>query len=399
MRNKEPQRIPQPLSFSPSRASRADPGSDAGTFSANWTPNRMPNRIVAKQERVLAGRWKQRFRVGLARLSILVVLGLVSYANAVRAQGSVPFTDRGKGAGLASILEAIVPLRSEIDDQARTARYLGTQRHGSGLVIDGNGLVLTIGYLILEANKVELLVGERAIGADVVAYDSRTGFGLVRARSPLPVRPLGIGSSKTVRERTPIMVASFGGQSGLQPALVVSRRDFAGYWEYLLEDAIFTSPPHPNFAGSALLSMDGKLLGVGYLLIGDALPGDDPVPGNMFIPIDRLKPIFGELLLEGRSGGPQRPWLGVFAQELGKNLVVTRVVEDGPAARDGVEPGDVLLGIGETPVSSLIALYRLLWSYGEPGVEIPLVLIRQGRVIQLRVTSGNRYNWFTPLKK
>lgn len=339
---------------------------------------------------------ERRFRSVFALALVLVLTGFgASVVSAVPAGvigANVPVPVASATERLKAVYRALVPLRAKVPHDARTIRYLGAERRGTGIVIDGNGLILTIGSLILEANEVEVGVKGNVVPAEVVAYDYRTGFGLVRAKTPLDASPLRFGQSTGLGERTPVMVASFGGESGLQPALIVSRRDFAGYWEYVLEDAIFTSPPHPNFSGAALLSLEGKLLGVGYLIVNDAIE-NGPVPGNLFIPIDRLKPILGELLFNGRSEGDQ-PWLGLFAQEVRSSIVVTSVVEEGPAEHAGIQTGDVVMGVGDTPVASLIDLFRLVWSYGEPGVDVPLVVYRKDGMVRITVKSGNRYEWF-----
>ena len=244
---------------------------------------------------------ERRFRSVFALALVLVLTGfgasVVSAvpAGAIGVNVPVPVPVASATERLKAVYRALVPLRAKVPHDARTIRYLGAERRGTGIVIDGNGLILTIGSLILEANEVEVGVKGNVVPAEVVAYDYRTGFGLVRAKTPLDASPLRFGQSTGLGERTPVMVASFGGESGLQPALIVSRRDFAGYWEYVLEDAIFTSPPHPNFSGAALLSLEGKLLGVGYLIVNDAIE-NGPVQGRL-----RGRPSLGRPVCPGGS--------------------------------------------------------------------------------------------------
>ncbi len=236
----------------------------------------------------------------------------------------------------ASPLDAVVGVRAEIPSDARTAGVLGTEREGSGVVIDEDGLVLTIGYLIMESSSAEIILqDERRVPADVVAYDYDSGFGLLRPLSPIGVDPVELGDSGELAEQSAVLVASFEGRGKPTPAFVVSRRDFAGYWEYLLPDAIFTSPPHQSFGGAALLGADGRLLGVGSLFVGDAAGEDTTLPGNMFVPIDALKPIYGDLLKDGRAATPPRPRLGIYAEEHRGRLFVNRVAPEGPAAAAG----------------------------------------------------------------
>lgn len=289
---------------------------------------------------------------------------------------------------------AIVRVDAEIPPDARTARGLGTSRVGSGIVIDDSGLVLTIGYVILEAMSVILQDGEgRRVPADVVAYDYDTGFGLLRAASALGVEPMAIGASGGLEAGDPVVIADFAGVERAIPAVVVSRREFAGYWEYLLDRAIFTSPPHPNWGGAALMGPRGRLLGVGSLFVRNARDEDELLPGNMFVPIDLLKPIFAELLTEGRASGPVKPWLGMFSAEHAGNVVVTWVAPYGPASKAGVESGDRIVRVQDKAVTGVPDFYRKLWGLGEAGIEVQLQLSRRGEAVEVTVTSGDRYDY------
>ena len=292
-------------------------------------------------------------------------------------------------------LAAVVALESIVPAEARTAAALGTTRQGSGVVIDDAGLVLTIGYLILEAESIELSVGEsRRVSADVLAYDHETGLGLVRASRPLGVAPIPIGSSGPLVRGRQVVVASAGGLHAAIGAYVVSRREFAGWWEYLLEKAIFTAPAHPNFGGAALIDGDGKLVGVGSLLVPDAAEENQPLAGNMFVPIDSLKPILADLIAEGRAARPSRPWLGLYPQEIHGRLFVARVPRGGPADRAGLKPGDLVLGVAGKAVSTLPGYYRTLWGLGPAGVEVPLNVLRGNRPTDVRIRSIDRMSWF-----
>jgi S1-C subfamily serine protease len=291
----------------------------------------------------------------------------------------------------ATVLDAVTRLRAEVPADSRSARNLGTERDGNGIVIDNQGLVLTIGYLILEAMSVTVADSRGApVTAEVVGYDQATGFGLVRASRPLGIKPLPLGDSDSVKLRTPVLVVGHGGREGTVPAYVVSRREFAGYWEYLLDEAIFTSPPHPNWGGTALVGADGKLYGVGSLMVGDAAQGDKPMPGNMFVPINLLKPIFADLLSEGRVAGPRRPWLGMWSRDTNGHPVIAGVAPESPAERAGLRPGDMVLAIGGRNVASLADMYRKIWGHGVAGSEIPMHIMRDGRAMELAVKSADR---------
>jgi S1-C subfamily serine protease len=288
-------------------------------------------------------------------------------------------------------LEAIVRVHTEIPADARTAGYLGTERDGSGVVIDDAGLVVTIGYLITEAMGAEVTTGAgRVSRVDVVGFDIASGLGLLRAAEPLAVRSLPIDAATALSEKTPVVVAGFGGPEQVQPAVVVSRRAFAGYWEYLLEDAIFTSPPHPGWSGAALLTPDGKLAGIGSLVVSDAQPD---LPGNMFVPIDYLRPILGDLLALGRPAAPARPWLGINLRELNGKLVVSRVAPDGPGDKAGIRHGDRVTAVDGTLVHELADFYRTLWQRGNAGVAVRLGVSRQGEEQEIEVKTINRYRY------
>ncbi|NIV73944.1 MAG: PDZ domain-containing protein [Gammaproteobacteria bacterium] len=292
----------------------------------------------------------------------------------------------------AELLSAVVGVEAEVPSSARTADSLGTHRSGSGVVIDDRGHVLTIGYLILEAARAEIVLPDaRTVPAEIVAYDHASGFGLLRAIADTGVTAMRLGVSAELDEGDPVLVVSRSGATAAQPAVVVSRRTFAGYWEYLLERAIFTAPPHPRFGGAALVGTDGRLLGIGSLYVGDA--GTPSVAGNMFVPIDGLKPILRELREHGRARAPPQPWLGVYTVERGGRLTVRRLAEDGPAAAAGLEPGDVIVAIGGETITSQADFYRKLWARGDAGVKVPLSVVRSERRIELIVKSANREAW------
>ncbi len=294
----------------------------------------------------------------------------------------------------ATLLSAVIGVKAEIPADARTAAFLGTEREGSGVVIDSDGLILTIGYLILEASSVSVIVaGGEEIPATVIAYDYETGFGLLRAARPPKVTPMEFGDSTKVREDDPVLVAAHGAPYAVRPAMVVARRDFAGYWEYLLENAIFTAPPHPKFGGAALIDADGRLIGIGSLIVPDARGPGIPVSGNMFVPIDRLKPVLGDLLENGRPSGPTKPWIGIFTQEARGHLFVTRVAKGGPAAKAGIERNDIILGVADQPITGQADFYRKMWKLGAPGTDVPLVLLKGARTQRVTVPSGDRYDW------
>ena len=289
---------------------------------------------------------------------------------------------------------SVVKVRSRAVADARSSQSLGSQREGTGVVIDATGLVLTIGYLVLEAETVELSTADgRAFPATVVGYDHATGFGLLRPVGTLPIKPVELGESAKIGHREPVLIVGF---DGVAPAYVVSRRQFVGYWEYLLDEAIYTAPVTVNWQGAALLGRDGKLLGIGSLAVNDAVDAHSQVPGNMFVPIDLLKPLLPELVARGRPAARPRPWLGIQTQDVHGNVIVTRVSPGSPADEAALSTGDVIVGIGGLPVKGQAALYTRLWSSGEAGVDITLDVLRDGRVQSVIVRSIARDQYYRP---
>ena len=283
--------------------------------------------------------------------------------------GMTQFGAQAQPAITEKLLTSIVEVTAEVPGDARTACFLGAKRQGSGIVIDCDGLVLTIGYLILEASSVEIGHSDgRKSPARLIAYDHETGLGLLRATEKLDVEALPLGDSDTAVMRQQVLVAAHGGVSQASGGYVMSRRDFAAAWEYMLENTIFTTPPHPQFGGAALIDGDGKLIGVGSLMVPNAAGENAAMPGNMFVPINVLKPILGELLANGGSSRRPRQWLGLYSEELRGRLFVTRVPIGGPAHNAGLQPGDMVLGINDKPVAGLKDYYRKLWSLGQAGI-------------------------------
>jgi len=292
---------------------------------------------------------------------------------------------------LDAALSAVVGVRAVVPSDAFTADTLGTERAGNGVLIRADGLVLTIGYLVTEADTIWLtLIDGRAVPGTVLAYDQSTGFGLIQAlaRLDLPALPLGTSKSISVGER--VVVGGAGGRQKSVAARVVAKQEFAGYWEYVVDEAIFTSPSHPNWGGTALIGPKGDLLGIGSLQLQEGREQGPPGDINMIVPIDLLPPIFDDLLTLGRPNKPQRPWLGLYATAIENRIVVVGLAKDGPAQRADLRTGDVLLSVAGGAVHDLAGFYRRVWSLGPAGIEIPMSVYRDGKTIDTRLKSGDR---------
>jgi len=310
---------------------------------------------------------------------------------------STPETSDAAASDATALFRSVVKVETRAIPNARSLASLGANREGSGIVIDREGLVLTIGYLIVEADDVKIVDSRgRNLPARVIGYDHATGLGLLRTLVPLDAPALALGESGRLAEREAVLIVNHDGAGDITLARVVSKRAFTGNWEYQLDQAIFTSPPTFNWSGAALVDKDLKVVGVGSLIVREAMGDDVPLPGNMFVPIDTLKPILADLVKNGRRSGPARPWLGVAADEVSGRLVVSRVSPEGPADLAGIRPGDIILSVASDGVRTQQEFYRKVWGRGAAGADIPLRVLQGVEVKDLSVHSIDRIEYFRP---
>ena len=287
-------------------------------------------------------------------------------------------------------LGAVVGIRTVIPEDAFTADQLGTERSGNGVFID-DGLVLTIGYLITEAASAWIMLGDgRVVQGHALGYDQETGFGLVQALGRIEAPSLQLGSSSKLPIDERVVVAGVGGRRHSVAARVAAKQEFAGYWEYVLDEAIFTTPAHPNWGGAALIGPAGDLLGIGSLQLEQQSARGAAEHLNMIVPIDLLKPILGELTTIGRTQRPPRPWLGLYAIEVRDRVVIAGLAGRGPAEGADLHTGDALLAVAGHEVHGLASLFRRVWSLGTAGVEVPLTVMREGETFDVRLRSSDR---------
>ncbi|MGE5094950.1 MAG: trypsin-like peptidase domain-containing protein [Betaproteobacteria bacterium] len=289
---------------------------------------------------------------------------------------------------------AVVGVKVKAIPNARSNESLGEERTGSGVIIPRDGLVLTIGYLILEADTVEITDSAgQTVPASIVAYDHATGFGLIKPLAPLTPKPIRLGTANPVSQLDRLMIVTGGGEQQISIATVVSKRPFAGYWEYMIDDAIFTSPPRLDHSGAALINKDGELVGIGSLFVMDALTPGQKLPGNMFVPIDLLEPVIDELVRTGEQHDAKRPWLGVNSLEEDGRIKVMQVNDESPAAQAGIQAGDIILSVAGEKVTSLDGFYRKLWRSGPPGVDVPMTLLHGVDLRDVVVRSIDRQQY------
>lgn len=325
---------------------------------------------------------------GVAAAAWLLLAGGAA-AQALPPGPRAPGTPRQMTGDLTRFNSSIVRLDAQVPSDATSAETLGADRVGTGIVLDER-TVLTVGYVTLEAESVMVTTASgKRIPASVAGYDHGSGFGLVRTAVPLDGKPMPLGDSDRVSEKQRVLTLGHSEPEATE-IVVLSRKPFSAGWEYLLERPIFTFPPVNNWSGAALIGDDGRLVGVGSLIVGDAAVGQRGVPGNLWIPINLLKPIMGDLLARGRRAGPGQPWLGMTTENVRGNLMITRVARDGPAERAGLAAGDIVVGVAGEKVAEQADFYRKAWKAGPAGATIALRILKGGEVREVPVKSMDR---------
>ena len=332
-----------------------------------------------------------------SRLLALAVLGFnLALPGAVQAANAVPAAAQDTMDALSKANAAVVGVRVTVADDARSAETLGKRRSGSGVVIGPDGLILTIGYLMLEAQSIQIVTSDnKTLPAQAVAYDLATGFGLIKPLLPLRgVQPVALGSLNDVARGESLMAATGaqadGEEADVSMTQIVSKRAFSGFWEYHIDSAVFTSPPIGNHSGAALFNQRGELIGIGSLFVTNAIGADRRLPGNMFVPVDLLKPILGEMQKTGSSKTSRRPWLGLTSSEQGGRVQIVRVNKDGPAEAAGLEAGDFVLAVDGAKVTTLETFYKQLWAHEQPDSEITLTVLQGADVKTITLKAVDR---------
>ena len=336
--------------------------------------------------------------MNLARIASMLVLFAAAAAAPCAASPAAKEQPDERQTGALSVeqtLSAIVHVRMKGIAGALSNESLGGTREGTGVVIDDKNHILTIGYIVMEADSIEVTAHDnRTVPATVTAYDPESGFALLHANLSLAATPIKLGSAADLGETEPVMVLPSGGRANASIAYVVSKRPFTGSWEYSLDSAIFTSPPTLNWAGAALVNHDGELVGIGSLLVRDTLGVGAALPGNMFVPVDAVKAVLADLIQNGKRKGAVRPWIGLATEEVQGRLFVTRVSRGGPAERAGIKAGDILLAVAGNAVKTHQDFYAKLWGLGPAGVEVALTVLQGAELRNLTLRSVDRVQQF-----
>lgn len=298
---------------------------------------------------------------------------------------------------LTRALQAVVGVTVTAADGARSAETLGRERSGSGVVIGSDGLILTIGYLMLEADAIQVTTHDnRVLPARAVAYDLATGFGLLRPLLPLRgIQPAALGNAADTPAQSALLAATGGDAGGMGLTKLLSTRPFSGYWEYHIESALFTSPPLRNHSGAALFNARGELLGIGSLFVGDTTGDRKGIPGNMWVPVDLLKPVLAEMQQTGSTRVSHRPWLGLSSTEQGGRVQIIRVNRESPAWTAGLGEGDIVLAIDGEKVNTLEGFYKKLWARADPEGEVQLTVLKGSEIRQVTVRTVDRMKTMT----
>jgi len=325
-------------------------------------------------------------------LGLGLTLPSVSTAQSLAQVAAPASAPRATSGDLQRFNSSIVRVNTKVPDDAGSSQTLGPDRVGTGIILDAR-TVLTIGYVTLEADAVMVTTASgKRIPASVAGYDHATGFGLVRTAVPLDGKPLPLGDSDAVSEKQKVLTLGHGEPEATE-IFVLSRKPFAAGWEYLIERPIYTFPPVNNWSGAALITADGTLVGVGSLIVNDASPSQKGVPGNLFVPVNLLKPIMADLLANGRRSAGVQPWLGMTTEDVRGNLMVTRLARNGPAENAGVNVGDIVVGVGGDRIGEQADFYRKVWKVGPAGATIPLRLLKGGEVREVTVKSIDRFDF------
>jgi len=297
-----------------------------------------------------------------------------------------------------NIYKSVVKIDSIVPPDARTAQSLGTVRGGNGVVIDDQH-ILTIGYIVVEAENITITLPDgKKFAGELIGYDHTTGFGILRTIIQSDLTPLQIGDSDQLTEQDFLYVLPYLTEGRPSAVKMVSRRSFVGWWEYFLDKPIYTYPANSSFAGSALINEYGEVLGIGSLYVADAAAQGMSSPGNMFVPINDLKPILDDLIKNGKRTKDIKPYMGLTPRDNSGQVQITRVNDNGPAAKAGFNKNDIILAVNNEKINSVEELYKKVWSFGGPGTKLQFEIKRNQKQLNIELTTMDRNDFFVKPK-
>ena len=284
-------------------------------------------------------------------------------------------------------------LRSLVPDSAMTAELLGTERNSHAVQISADGLLLTVGYSVIEANEIWLTNRKgQTSEAIILAQDYDSGIALLKPASPIGLHFFETATNHILKAGEELFIAA-SEEEELVPVTLNSVGEYSGRWEYLLERALFTLPLYERWSGAALLNSQGQLCGIGSLALGMQNSEGYIEPGNMFIPVDLVTPHLHFLQSHGKKPGQLRPWLGTLIEEHNAEIFIVGIYHGAPAALAGVRPGDIIKAVNGIPVTSVADFLRTMWRQSTAGEEIPLLLSngKDSREVILESTDRNSF--------
>ena len=333
-------------------------------------------------------------KIILLRFLITIFLFLISFPNILLSDQKKISTEED----IRKIYQSIVKIDSIVPPDARTAKALGTIRGGNGVVIDDKH-ILTIGYIVVEAETITItLPNGGVVPAELIGYDHTTGFGILKTILPSKLSSLKIGDSDNLNKEETLYVLPYLTEGAPSAVKMVSRRSFTGWWEYFLDKPIYTHPMNSSFAGSALINEFGEILGIGSLYVSDAAAKGIPSPGNLFVPINDLKPILDDLILNGKRTSDVKPYMGLTSNDDTGKVMITRVNDEGPAAKAGFMENDIILKVNKINIPDTENFYKTVWSQGGPGTLLDFEIERNNQIISLKLTTMDRNDFFVKPK-
>ena len=333
-------------------------------------------------------------KINSLRFLIPIFLFLISFPNILLSDQKKISTEED----IRKIYQSIVKIDSIVPADARTAKALGTVRGGNGVVIDDKH-ILTIGYIVVEAETITItLPNSGVVPAELIGYDHTTGFGILKTILPSKLSSLKIGDSDNLNKEETLYVLPYLTEGSPSAVKMVSRRSFTGWWEYFLDKPIYTHPMNSSFAGSALINEFGEILGIGSLYVSDAAAKGIPSPGNLFVPINDLKPILDDLIANGKRTSDVKPYMGLTSNDDTGKVMITRVNDDGPAAKAGFMENDIILKVNKINIPDTENFYKTVWSQGGPGTLLDFEIERNNQIISLKLTTMDRNDFFVKPK-